>query len=403
VFLIKELSLKMKVLIIHNHYKNYGGEDAVVEAEKRLLMKHGHQVIYYSRSNAEFDKYNYVKKIGALFNLHWSNQEYLNIQELIKKHSPDIAHIHNTFYLITPSVYFACKDSGVPIVQTMHNYRFLCSNGKLYAKGRICESCLRKSSFNPGIFHGCWKGSRLLTCALAKMLRVHKQRGTFKKLIDCYVALTEFSKSKFVEAGYASDKIVVKPNFISGIPEIKSDKKPGEYALFVGRLSSEKGVSFLINSWGRIRSIPLKIIGNGELFKKLKKYSLKRGMNIEFLGEKNNEEVIKYIKNSAFTIFPSEWYETFGLVIIESFACGIPVIASRIGAMQELVSDKKTGLLFNPGDTHDFVKQVEYLWGNVGLIKQMGENARQEYINKYTEEKNYENLMSIYTKVTQNR
>ena len=388
----------MKVLIIHNHYKNRGGEDAVVEAEVALLKKYGHEVIYYTQSNAEIDKYSFLKKIHTFFNSHWSKYNYLKIKELIAATSPDIMHVHNTLLLITPAVYYAAKELGIPVVQTLHNYRFICPNGEFYFKGRICEYCLKNKDLQRSLFYGCWRRSRFLTAIVVKMLRFHESKNTFKDLIDCHIALSEFSRDKFIAAGYAPDKITVKPNFVSSVPEETQGPKMDKYALFVGRLSEEKGVRFLVKCWEAISHIPLKIMGTGELLQELKISARRKRLNIEFLGEKENEEVAKYIKNSSFTIFPSQWYEPFGRVIIESFACGIPVIASSIGAAQELVSDHKTGLLFMPADRDDLIKKVNYLWGNAALLKRMGENARAEYLLKYTEEINYEKLMRIYAR-----
>jgi len=386
----------MKVLIIHNHYKNRGGEDAVVQGEGTLLEKYGHQVFYYARSNSEIDKYRFFKKVFTFLNAHWSRYSYLKIKELIANEKPDVVHIHNSFLLITPAVYFACKESGIPVIQTLHNYRFICPNGEFYLKGKICEYCLKSKNFNKSLFYGCWRRSRLLTAIAVRILRFHEK--TFKNFIDCYIALSDFSRNKFIQAGYPPDKIIVKPNFVSFISEETKSAKAVKYALFVGRLSQEKGIRFLTECWKEIKHIPLKVIGTGELLDELKNLAKRKKLNIDFLGEKESKEVVQYIKNSSFVIFPSEWYETFGRVIIESFACGIPVIASRIGAMQELVSDHKTGLLFMPSDKNDLIKKVNYLWGNTEVLKQMGENAKAEYMLKYTEEINYEQLMSIYAK-----
>ena len=387
----------MKILIIHNHYQRYGGEDAVVEAEKRLLVEYNHKVILYERSNTEINKYSFLKKIGLYFNMHWSEDDYLDIKNLIQKEEPDIAHIHNTFLLITPSAYYACKELNVPIVQTLHNYRFLCPGANFYRNGHICEECLKRKNFRKGILNGCWRNSNLLTAAVAKMLKFHYKKGTFKNLIDCYIALSKFSKNKFIKTGFNKEKIIVKPNFVNFDPGER--REIGNYALFAGRLSTEKGIWTLVKALKKIDKLPLKIIGTGNLSEVLMKYSKKRSLNIEFLGQKENKEVINYIKNSTFVIVPSECYETFGQVIIESFACGVPVIASRIGAIGEIIQEGKTGLLFEAGNPDDLNKKINNLYKNIDLIKEMGKNARKEYEEKYTPKKNYEILMNIYQNV----
>jgi len=384
----------MKVLIIHNYYQQYGGEDTVVRAEKKLLTRHGNVVVSYSRLNSRVYRYSFLKKVNLYLNTHWSEDDYLDIKNIIKKENPDIAHIHNTFLLVTPSAYCACKDLGVPIVQTLHNYRFFCPGGNLYIKGLICEECLKEKSFKKSMINGCWRNSRLLTASVARMLKYHIGKGTFRNLIDYYIVLTEFSKNKFMEAGYDSNKMVVKPNFVDFDPVRRAGV--GKYVLFVGRLSEEKGVRLLVNSWSRLGKVPLKIIGTGDLLKDLQKYSQNKGLNIDFLGQKSHEEVIKYIKDSAFVVLPSKCYETFGRVIVESFACSVPVIATRLGAMEELIQNNKTGLLFEAGNKEDLIRKINYLWERKDLIEELGRNARKEYEKKYTAEKNYDMLIGIY-------
>lgn len=386
----------MKILIIHNRYQRSGGEDTVVDAEKKLLKEHNHKVISYERINARVDRYSFSKRISLYFNMHWSEDDYLDIKNLIQKEKPDIAHIHNTFLLITPSAHYACKELNVPIVQTIHNYRFLCPGANFYRKGHICEECLKRGNFSKSILNGCWRNSKLLTAAVVRMLRFHYKKGTFKNLIDCYIALSEFSKNKFIEAGFDAKKIVVKSNFVNFDPGER--REIGNYALFAGRLSAEKGIWTLIKAWEKIDEISLKIIGTGDLFEDLMKYSKRKALNIEFLGQKENKKVIKYIKNSAFVIVPSECYETFGQVIIESFACGVPVIASRLGAMREIIQEGNTGLLFEAGNPDDLSKKISDLWENLNLIEKMGRNARKEYEQKYTAERNYKILIGIYSK-----
>lgn len=387
----------MKVLFIHNYYQQYGGEDTVVKAEKNLLTSYGNKVTVYSRLNSRVYRYSFLKKVNLYLSTHWSKDDYFDIKNIIQKENPDIAHIHNTFLLITPSAYYACRDSGLPIVQTLHNYRFLCPGGNLYIKGLICEECLKEKSFKKSLANGCWRNSRLLTASVTRMLKYHIDKGTFKNSIDCYIALTEFSKNKFIEAGYDPKKMVVKPNFVSFDPAKR--EKVGKYILFVGRLSEEKGVWLLVNSWNKLNNLPLKIIGTGDLLKDLVKYSRMKKLNIDFLGQKSHEDVLSYIKNAAFVVLPSKCYETFGRVIIESFACSVPVVATKLGAMGELIQDNKTGLLFKEGDRDDLVRKINYLWERKDLIEELGRNAREEYENKYTAEKNYDMLIKIYNQV----
>ncbi|MDD5016425.1 MAG: glycosyltransferase family 4 protein [Atribacterota bacterium] len=389
----------MKILLIHNYYRQYGGEDAVVDAEKDLLHKYGHNVITYFCNNALIDTYAIYKKIHSYLNMSWSKENYLNIRNLIQREKPDIAHIHNTFFSITPSSYYACKEMNVPVVQTLHNYRFLCPGGNLYTKRKICEECPKCKNFNKSLINGCWRNSTLLTAAVAGMLRCQIQRKTFQHLIDRYIAPSDFCRNKFIEYGYEANKISVKPNFVPAISPKPTSRFGPPYALFVGRLTEEKGVLLLISSWKKLKDFSLKIIGTGELLRKLKILVDRDNLNLDFIGQKGYTEVIEYMKNAAFLIVPSKCFETFGRVIIESFACSTPVIATNFGATGELVEDKKTGLLFEYGNADSLVEQVRYLWNNADLRREMGKNARIVYEQKYTEKENYAVLIDIYKQV----
>ncbi len=383
----------MKILIVHNHYLEKGGEDEVVDSEARMLEKFGHKVIFYKRSNKEINNLSFYKKLRFLTqDIIWSKQSYKELKDIIKKEKPDIAHIHNIFIAITPSVYYALSEENIPIVQTLHNYKLICPNGVLYRDGKICEQC-RGADFTLSVTHKCWKGSYFLSYFLARALRTHFKKKTFGDKIDCYIALSEFSKNKFVEAGFPEKKLFIKPNFL----ELNAGKRNNtqNFALFVGRLVDYKGVSTLISAFKKLDGRCLKIIDDGPLYKELKRKA-KNIINADLLGKLPYPKTIEYIKNSNFLVFPSECYETFGRVIIEAFACGIPVIASRLGAMAQIIEDRRTGLHFRPGDPADMAAKAEWAWTHKKEMEEMGREARKEYERKYTAEKNYEILMNIY-------
>ncbi len=391
----------MKILQIHNHYKCHGGEDEVFTAERAMLKQYGHKVISYECINAKIDKYSFFKKINIYFNMHWSEDNYLKIKKFIRKEKPDIAHIHNTFLLITPSVYYACKELNVPIVQTLHNYRFLCPGANFYRSGHICEECLKRKNFRKGILNGCWRNSKLLTAAVARMLRFHYKKGTFKNLIDCYITLSKFSRNKFIEAGFDAEKIAVKPNFV--YPDSGTEEGSKQYMLFVGRLSPEKGIQTLLRAWQDLKRIPLKIVGSGPLKDKIETLIRKSNLrNVELLGYQSHNETMSLIKKARCLIFPSEWYECFPVTIIEAFACGIPVVASHLGAMKEIVHHEKTGLHFIPGDSKDLRSKIKWVLKNPKKMEEIGKQAKKEYEQKYTAEKNYGILINIYKKTIKN-
>lgn len=389
----------MKVLVIHNRYLEGGGEDKVVDTEIKLLQSFGHKVIFYVTSNEEIAKLPFYKKIYFLLkDIIWSKKTYFETKELIKKEKPDIAHIHNIFIFLSPSVYNALKEEKIPVVQTLHNYRFLCLNGLFYRENKICEECLGKN-FAMSVFRKCWKNSLFLSFFLARMLNLHFQKKTFQQNIDTYIALSRFSREKFIEAGFPPDKIVIKPNFID-LKEVE-EETTGDFSLFIGRLVEYKGINTLISAYNRLSGQSIKIIGDGPLFGRLKKKT-KTMDNIELIGRLSWEQTIHYMRMCKFLIVPSECYETFGRVIIEAYACGVSVVASNIGAIRELVEEGVTGLLFRPGDVNDLCRKIKYLAGNNELLISMGKNARRTYEEKYTLEKNYAILMEIYKKTIEN-
>ena len=386
----------MKILIVHNRYIQPGGEDAVFGAEVSLLRKNKHKVSIFIEDNFKLKKINSLK---IAIETIWSKNSLTEIQKLIKKEKPNVVHFHNTFLRISPSAYYACKDAGVPVVQTLHNYRLICPGALLFRKGRVCEQCVGKAIPWPGVLHGCWRNSRAGTALVATMLVVHRLLKTWTEKVNIYIALTEFARKKFIEGGLPAEKIVVKPNFVEPDPGVK-DCKVGDYVLFVGRLSQEKGLFTLLKAWKLVKNIPLKIVGDGSLRESLENFVNCANLNgkVEFLGRCSRKEVIQLMHKARFLVFPAEVYENFPMSIAEAFACGLPVVASKLGAMAEIAENGRTGLYFNAGDPEDLATKVEWAWTHPQEIAEMGREARKEYEAKYTAERNYEILMEIYRK-----
>ena len=383
---------EMHILLIHNHYTQPGGEDAVFRAEADLLRSRGHEVVEFVENNRRLQGINPWKTaMGAV----WSREAYRRIKRLIREARPDVAHFHNTFLRISPAAYYACKEEGVPVVQTLHNYRLVCPGALLMRDGRVCEDCLGRPVPWPGVFHGCWRGSRAQTAVVAGMLTVHRWMGTWTERVDVYVALTEFARRKLIEGGLAAEKIVVKPNFVHPDPETGAHH--GGFALFVGRLSPEKGIRTLLRTWQTLKDMPLKLVGDGPLMGEVQAQIAREGWtHVEVLGRKPREEVFRLMQEARVLVFPSVCYENFPIVIAEAFACGLPVIASRLGAMAEIVEDGRTGLLFEPGNPENLAEKVAWAWRHPKKMGEMGHEARREYEAKYTAERNYEILMNIY-------
>ena len=386
----------MKVLLIHNFYHSSApsGEDIVFKSEVELLRKKGIQVITNERYNDEIAKVNRLKVAVETIR---SRKTYKELLDLIKREKPNIAHFHNIWYLISPSAYYACQEMGVPVVQTLHNFRIFCVNGLMMRNGKVCEDCLGRVPWR-GVVKGCYRNSVFYSTPVALTEFIHKIAKTWENKVDAYIALTEFVKKKYIEGGLPEEKIFIKPNFLANPPEPCFAHKG--YAIFLGRLSMEKGLYTLIEAWKDIKGFTLKMVGDGPLKEGLKEFALKYGIdNIEWMGRKTHQECLKLLKGSMFVVLPSQCYENFPMTILEAFACGKPVIASNLGAMAELVEDGKTGLLFEPGNPEDLANKMKWMIEHEDVCIEMGRNARSEFEAKYTAEKNYKILMDIYRSV----
>ncbi|MBD2773266.1 glycosyltransferase family 4 protein [Iningainema tapete] len=382
----------MKILLLHNYYQISGGEDVVVHTEKHLLEANGHEVVLLAVNNDNI--INPLEKAKAAVNAIYSLSSKNLVSEKIASFQPDLVHIHNFFPLLSPSVYYACREANVPVVQTLHNYRLFCANSYLFRSGKVCEDCLGKFFPLHGVIHGCYRDSKTGTAVVATMQVVHQVLQTWEKMIDQYITLTEFARQKFIQGNLPSSKIAVKPNFIYPNPGVGNGQ--GKYALFVGRLSPEKGIETLLKAWEKLgKQIPLKIVGDGPLADQVVE-AVKRLDQVEWLGRKSMLEVYALMGEAMFLVFPSQWYETFGLVAVEAFSKGTPVVAANIGAIAELVDSGRTGLYFHPGDAEDLTAQVEWILANPAKLAQMRREARAEFEAKYTAQKNYQMLMEIY-------
>jgi len=296
--------------------------------------------------------------------------------------------------MVTSSAYDVCHEKKIPIVQTLHNYRVMCPIGIFYRDGHICENCF-SSGMKSCIIHKCWKNSYFKSFLLVRAVVQFKKRKIFKERVSGFICPSSFCKDKYLKYGLSAEKFFVKPNFLYEDPGV-SDKNQN-YAVYVGALRNHKGVKTLIKAWQMVdKDFSLKVVGDGPLKEELILSS--KGIAVQFLGQKTLEETIELIKKANFLIVPSECYETFSRVVMEAYACGVPVIISRLGALEEIVEDGKTGLLFEPGNPKDLAEKVSFLCNNPQIRNQMAQNARKVFQEKYTMEKNYEILMGIYQK-----
>jgi len=389
----------MKVLLIHNFYKQAGGEDRVFYNEMNLLRSKGNTVLTYMRHNREIESFSVIRSALMLKEAIWS-LDNLPLRNLLRNEKPDLVHFHNFFPLISPSAYYLCQSLKIPVVQTLHNYRLLCPGAIFFDQNKICEECLHSKIPYRGIIKACYQKSRIKTAVVAAMLTYHRYLHTWSDQIDIYIVLSEYARQKFIEGGLPGEKIAVKPNFYSPDPGITKERE--RFILFAGRLSPEKGIRTLMESLRYLKSIPIRIVGSGPLLSEFKNTFSKR-KSVEFYGQLSHSKLIPLMKKTLLLVFPSCWFEVLPMTIIEAFACGVPVIASRLGAMAELVDDGRTGLLFKPGDPEDLAAKIEWAWTHPKRMREMGKEARREYEEKYTAERNYQLLMDIYHRAIANK
>ncbi len=377
----------MKILLVHNFYLEPGGEDQVFAAESEVLRAHGDDVRTYTVHNS---------RIASMGRLHlaaatvWNREVLDELTNRIGQDRPDLVHFHNTFPLISPAGYAAARHWGIPVVQTLHNFRLLCVNALFLRDGKPCEDCLGHAVAWPGVVHACYRRSRRASAVVAGMLAVHRVRRTWDAAVDTYIAMSEFARDKFVAGGLPPQRIVVKSNFLAHDPGVGTHE--GNFALYVGRLSPEKGIEGLLDVWRRLAPpMRLRIIGSGPL-----ESSLDRPPGVEFLGRQPRECVLAAMKDARVLVFPSVCYENFPLAILEAMATGLPVIASHQGSVPEIVEDGRSGVLVPSGNPEHWAGALGWAMGHPEAMGTMGHEARRLFEDRYTPDAGYRRLSDVY-------
>ncbi len=388
----------MKILMAHNQYQNRGGEDESFDCESNLLTQYGNTVIRYIQSNQSIKN---ISKLQLALRTFWSRQDYRNVRAIIRREKIDILHVQNHFPLISPAIYYAAQAEGVPVVQSLRNYRLFCLNAYFFRSGTVCEDCLCQLAPWLGVYRKCYRESRIASLVLASSLVFHRMLSTYKREVDLFIVLTEFAKQKYSENGIPREKIVLKPNFVSPSPSVGDGSQ--NFVVFVGRLSPEKGILMLLEAWKALGSlIPLRIVGEGPLEESVR-IAACENPGIEYLGRRTIEEVKQMMGEAKALIFPSLWYEGMPRVIVESFAKGTPVISSNLGAMSTMITHKVNGLHFTAGDAGSLVQQVQWMLNNLEFWTLMRKSARQEFESQYSAYPNYQALMEVYNRAIAGR
>lgn len=381
----------MKVLACHTYYQVRGGEDESFDAEVALLESRGVEVLRFTTHNDAIDRMNRLAAAGRAI---WNRDVFRQLRDLIRRERPDVVHCTNAFPLLSPSVCHAARAEGVAMVQSLRNFRLLCANAFFFRNGQVCEDCLHTAVPWPAVAHGCYRDSRSGSAVVATLQIVHRMAGTWQRAVDLFVTPSEFARRKFIESGFSADRVVTKPNFLATDPGVGDGR--GGYAVFVGRLSREKGLATLVEAWAMVRSdLRLKIVGDGP-DGEVVSAAAARDARIEIMGRRPRVETLAIIGGATCLIMPSVWYETFGRSLMEAFAVGTPVVASWLGAMTELVQEGRTGTLFEAGNATALAAAVNGLAAAPERLARMRAAARQEFLDKYTADRNYVLMMAMY-------
>lgn len=378
----------MNIVILHNVYQQRGGEDVVVAAEADMLARAGHSVSVEQVSNDTIN--GLAAKAGAFLHAPFDPARREWMHRLLDRTGAEVVHVHNFFPLLTPAIHAAAADRGVAVVQTLHNYRTICAGALLMRSGQPCEKCIHGTRLW-GVAHRCYRGSLAGSLAAVRMQNRAFARGTWDTKVHRFIALTDFARGRFVEARLPEERIVVKPNFTPDPGHDAGTVRRG--ALFVGRLAPEKGVRTLVEAWQGIADLPLTIIGEGPEGQAVRAVS--QG-NIVFTGHLPAHEVQARLREAAMLVVPSLWYEGLPMAILEAFAHGVPVIASDIGSLGDVIRPGVNGALFRPGHAEDLARSVTALAGEPETLVRLGRGARETYEALYTPGRNLAQLEDIY-------
>jgi glycosyltransferase involved in cell wall biosynthesis len=387
--------VKPKVLVLHNHYQLPGGEDAVFAAESALLEANGHEVVRLTVHNDDLAG---RSRAGMAADTIWNQRQYARVREVIRTEKPSVVHCHNTFPQFSPAVYYAAKSCGVPVVQTLHNFRLTCVNGLLFRDGRPCDKCVGSALPWRGALHACYRGDRPASAVAASMVGLHKIGGTYAHAVDRFIALTEFARQRFAASGLPAGRIAVKPNFARD-RGTAGGGTAREGFLYVGRLSEEKGCTLLADAVRQMKSgATVTVVGDGPLREEMARAASELS-NLVLAGSCLPHEVHERMCTARAVVIPSLCYEMFPVAAAEAFGAGAPVVASAHGGLTSIVEDGHTGRLFPPGDAAALARTLDDMHAAPREAAQMGAAARQSYETRYSPSANYRQLRAIYDDV----
>ena len=389
-------STVQRALLAHNRYQQPGGEDVQFDADVALLRRHGHDVVTYERDNAEIDAYGAGQKARLAVDTVWSARSARDVTALLGDERPDVAHFFNTFPLISPSALAACHRAGVPVVLSVPNYRFACSNSYLFRDGHVCDDCLQRTVKWPAVWHRCYRDSYGQSAVVASSLTIHRVLRTWGRHADVLLAVSDAVRDVVLEAGWPADLVHVRRNTLAADPGPRPPGPDDGTALFVGRLSAEKGVTTLIDAAATVPDVRVRIAGDGPDRPALEERRRARGAtNVELLGSLPRDDVLDLMQRARVLVVPSAWREPFGYVTIEAMACGLPVIASDRGGLRELV-DASVGRVFRAGDARALAEHLRWAASRPDEARALGTAARARFITEHSADAGYHRLVELY-------
>lgn len=394
------LAPEARILVVHNDYQQAGGERVAVRAQIDLLRAFGHEPLLYWRDSAAINDFSALQKAAFFPRTIYDPSVYREVTDLVRRERVSVAHVHNVFPLISPAVYRALHDEGVPIVQTLHNFRFLCPNGLFYTRGQVCERCKGGNTLH-AVRLRCFRDSYALSALYAAAIAVHRRMGTFG-LIDRYLALTEFGRRKLIESGLVgADRVSVLGNFLpQELPELAARRRHSPYVLYMGRLSQEKGPGMLIEAMALVPELELKVLGEGPELAPLRARAAQLGLTkVAFLGHVTGPAKWALLQEALATVVPSMCYETFSVTALESLASGTPVVASAIGSLPALVEPGRSGWLVPPGDVGALGATLRAVLSERAEAERMGRLAADQVRERYGPRSHYNALMGTYAEV----
>jgi glycosyltransferase involved in cell wall biosynthesis len=385
----------VRILQVHTRYRQAGGEDSVVEAERSLLSGAGLDVQQVIFDNADLRD---AESLGGDVRLAaaavWSRPSERRVRTALAASRAQVMHVHNTFSAASPSVYAAAASRGVPVVQTLHNYRLVCPSATAFRDGRPCTDCVGLPVPLPAVVHACVRGSRAQSAVTAITASVHRMRGTYRRDIAAYIALSEFQRALMIAGGLHAGRVSVIPNFLHPDPGTGAERRSG--FLFAGRLTVEKGVPVLVEAAASVGN-GVSLVGSGPLAATVE--SAASAGIVEYLGPQPREAVLEHVRRAIAVVVPSVWFEGLPLVLVEAFASATPVIASRIGSLAELVDDGVTGLLVDPNDPAALAERLGWAADHLHEMREMGSNARRRFEARYRADAHLEALRRLYDSV----